>query len=459
MAEQISGGIDEDEQKRALRIFAASPTKFCSIVLGFNPFPYQLKMLEDPSKLIIACAARRTGKSLVIGNKALWFAFSHPGTSTLIVAATQRQSILMFDKLLDYVSSSPILEECVVRKTRTLLSFTNGSQITALPCGKSGRTIRGQNAHLVIVDEASFVPEDVILSVMMPMLSTTNGTMIMLSTPWDKSHFFFRAYNMPIWSKYKFKTSDNPLVKKEFLDQQLEMLGEKRYAQEYLAEFVDDEGTYFPMSLLRSCLHECSIRANETCSFCSNSKLGILPKKNLYAGYDPGGMMDPAALVVVQKVSQDGGKPKLRVVLTRTFLLDKKKKSSETEVYTQFNVRIADLHKQSPFTTLVMDSTGIGLPIAEHCRELGLPVHAMDMHKKTQEEIFSRLRILIEEKRVELPEDMDLLSSLNCLVAERDRLGGYSFSHPRGTRDDLAYALALAVWKASESGEVFIIRY
>ena len=193
-----------------------------------------MKMLEDTSKNIIVCAARRTGKSLVMGNKALWFAFCHPGTSTLIVASTQRQSMLMFDKLLDYISQSPLLEESVVRRTRTLLTLTNGSRITALPCGKNGRTIRGENAHLIIVDEAAFVPEDVILSVMMPMLSTTDGQMIMISTPWDKSHFFFRAFHMPSWSKYKFKTSDNPLVKKEFLEQQFEMLGEKRFRQEYL---------------------------------------------------------------------------------------------------------------------------------------------------------------------------------------------------------------------------------
>jgi phage FluMu gp28-like protein len=452
--------LDEEEQKKALRILATSPTIFCSEVLHFFPFPYQVKLLEDPSKLIIACAARRTGKSVVIGNKALWFAFSHPDSSTLIVAATQRQSILMFDKLLNYVESSPLLEESVVRKTRTLISFTNGSQITALPCGKNGRTIRGMNAHLIIVDEAAFVPDEVILSVMMPMLSTTDGTIIMISSPWDKSSFFYQAFNAPIWSRYKFKTSENPLVKKEFLDQQREMIGEKRFRQEYLAEFVDDESTFFPMNLLRSCIHVCSMRSeNEICSFCFYSRERKLPRGNLFAGYDPGGMTDPAALVVVEKIQHAGSKPKFRVVLTKTLLRGNKKDGRQTDIYTQFNVEIADLHKISPFSRLVMDSTGIGGPIAGHCRELGLPVEEVIMSKPNQEKLFSNLRILIEDKRLELSDDLDLLSSLNCIVAERGRLGGYSFSHPIGTKDDLAYALGLAVWKGSESREVAIIRY
>ena len=96
--------------------------------------------------------------------------------------------MLMFDKLLDCISKSELLQESVVRKTRTLLTFTNGSRIVALPCGRNGRTLRGESADLIIVDEAAFVPEDVILSVMMPMLATTDGTMIMMSTPYDRCY-------------------------------------------------------------------------------------------------------------------------------------------------------------------------------------------------------------------------------------------------------------------------------
>ncbi|MFI5421466.1 MAG: terminase large subunit domain-containing protein, partial [Nitrososphaerales archaeon] len=99
---------------------------------------------------------------------------------------------------------------------------------------------------------AAFVPEDVITQVITPMLSTTDGSMIMISTPYDKSHFFYRAFNSTRWSKYQFKTEDNPLVKKEFLLAQREEVGELQFRQEYLAEFVDDEKTYFSMALLRS---------------------------------------------------------------------------------------------------------------------------------------------------------------------------------------------------------------
>lgn len=457
-SEGESSYSDEDFD-RALRVIASSPSKFCSAVLDFHPFAYQMRMLEDPSKNIIVCAARRVGKSLIMAAKALWFAFTHPKTSTLIVAATQRQSMLMFDKLLDFIESREFLKESVLRKTRTLIKFTNGSRIVALPCGRSGKTLRGESADLVIIDEAAFVPEEVILSVMMPMLATTDGTLILISTPYDREHFFYRAFHMPLFSKYKFKTSDNPLVKKQYLDHQLEMLGERRFKQEYLAEFVDDESTFFPMKLLRPCVHVCEDFSN--CTFCACNSGMMKPTGALYGGYDPGGMVDLAALAVVQKVllneasssEAQAFKPVFRVMMTRTFAASKNSKGGE-EVYTKFTVEIADIHKESPFRNLLVDSTGIGSPILSHCRELGLPAEGINLHRRSQEEIFSNLKILLERKLIELPDSMELLSSLNCITASRDRIGGFVFSHANGTHDDLAFALALAVWKAGKGASV-----
>ena len=444
----------EDELDEALFTIATSPSKFCSVVLDFKPFPYQGKLLEDPSKSIVICAGRQVGKSLVIAARALWFAFVHPGTNTYIIASTQRQSMLMFEKLLDYVDDSELIQESVTRKTRTQLRFSNGSKIVALPCGRKGKTLRGATAHLIIVDEAAFVPEEVILSVMIPMLATTDGTIILMSTPFDREHFFFRAFNSLRWSRYKFKTSDNPTVTKDFLDRELENLGERRFAQEFLAEFVDDEETYFPMALLRSCMHICD--STEGCSYCNVTLGKTKPSGELYGGYDPGGLTDPAAFVVVQKnrLSSDRKNPVFKVVLTKTFQAKKSETKEEQDVYTKFTVEVADIHKELHLASIAVDSTGIGRPIVEHCKELKLPIEALVLMPKLQEEVFSNLKILLEQKKIELPDNIELLSNLNCITAKRTRIGGYSFDHPKGSHDDLAYALALAVWKAGKGRPV-----
>ena len=255
----------DEELANALAEMEKDPVPFCEVFLHITPFDYQKDFLRDTSKRIVICAGRRVGKSVMTAAKALWFALMRPNTTTLIISATLRQSILMFDTILDYTERSRWISNSVTRKTRTLVNFSNGSKIKALPCGK-GRSIRGETAHVVIMDEASFIPEDVIAGAILPMLATTDGAAIMLSTPFDRDHIFYRAFTSPSWSRYSFPTSINKSVSQEFLNEQRELIGEKRFRQEFLAEFVDDDRAYFPQALLRSCVHSCEVK--EKCSYC-----------------------------------------------------------------------------------------------------------------------------------------------------------------------------------------------
>jgi phage FluMu gp28-like protein len=112
---------------------------------------------------------------------------------------------------------------------------------------------------------------------------------------------------------------------------------------------------------------------------------------------------------------------------------------------------VADIGKRmGGFEKIMVDSTGLGAPIVEHCKELGLKAEGVNLGAKTKEELMSNLRIALERKMVVLPQDLTLLGNLTAVVAERRRDGGYSFTHARGTHDDLAYALALSLWGARQ---------
>jgi hypothetical protein len=88
-----------------------------------------------------------------------------------------------------------------------------------------------------------------------------------------------------------------------------------------------------------------------------------------------------------------------------------------------------DLRK---FGKLLVDSTGIGKPIIEHCRELGLPVEGVSFTQTVVEELLSNVKILLEGKSITLPDNLDLLCGLNCITAKRNRLGAHLFDHARG---------------------------
>ncbi|MHB1907738.1 MAG: terminase large subunit domain-containing protein [Nitrososphaerales archaeon] len=453
----------------ALSQIKLSTTKFSIAALGFIPFPYQEQFFNDLSKRIVICAGRQVGKTTISAIKALWFVITNPKTVALIVSRTRRQSGHMFDKILEFVEGSPIIRASVVQKNRTMIKFSNGSKVHALPCGPYGDTIRGKTAHFIIVDEANFVPEIVLTQVATPMLATTNGTLILISSPADKNHFFYQAFNSDSWTKYQFKTSDNKLVSQEYLEQAREIAGETGFRREYLGEFVDETNTYFPMSLLRSAVHICP--AFRECPYCNIIQGKVIPTGNLYAGYDPGGLVDPAALVVLQRTAieeelpRDSGKTKtakrvgLQVVLAKSFRFTKEQRKAKREeeqdnVYTTFTAEVADIHQKMHFGKLLVDSTGQGRPIVSHCRDLGLPAEGMVFSVTKKEEILSNLKIMLEQHKIVLPDNLELLSHLNCITTRRNSTGNYLFDHQSGTHDDLGYALALAAWAARSTPTV-----
>jgi phage FluMu gp28-like protein len=397
------------------------PVEFAVDVLDFRPFPYQEDLLNDASKRICACMGRQTGKSTTMASKAIHFAATRKKKRILIVSATLRQSMLMFEKILNYIDSSSLVDS-VKKRTGTQVLFTNGSSIIALPCGDDGATLRGFTADVIILDEASFMPEEVITNVVMPMISTTNGYCWMLSTPWDRNHIFYRVFNDPTWSHYHLPSSVNPLINHAFLEEQRELIGEERFAMEYLAEFIDDNKSYFTVSLIRQCVNE---------------KIDLKLEGELFAGYDPGGKDSYAAFVVVRRIDD-----KLYLV---------HKKAEKGELYTQFSVEIADLNRKHPFK-FMFDATGLGGPVEEHLKELGIDAEGIRFTDRNKEELLSNLKLLMEEKKLVLPDDSELHYSLNAIEFERTRTGAFKFYKRSGTYDDLGYALALACFAAKQDG-------
>jgi len=416
----------------SLKELVDDPVLFARVVLGFTPFPYQEELLRCNAKRIIVCSGRQIGKTTITAIKAIHFTVTNPETTALIVSPTLRQSMHMFDKIIDFVMGSPLLKKSVIYKSRTQLKFSNISKIIALPCGPEGKTLRGHTANLIIIDEAAFVPEVVIANVVMPMIAATDGYLWLLSTPWNKDHIFYKCWTNPKWVKFHIPTSANPLVSKEFLEEQRELVGEERFKIEYEAEFIDDQKAFFPMELLRRAVAKSGL-----------NKIHFEPEEGMIIGYDPGGKDSYAAAVGVKLKAG-----KFHVLWT---WLDKGRS------YTDVNVTLAEFCKRFKANRMVVDMTGLGNPIVEHLRELGIPVEGITLTDKIKQELLFNVKILLEQGKLILPDDLTLLAHLNCIEYERTRTGGYRFTHRPGTYDDLAYALALALWGAKEAPELTIV--
>ncbi len=138
--------------------------------------------------------------------------------------------------------------------------------------------------------------------------------------------------------------------------------------------------------------------------------------------------------------------------------MEEKKTGTLVQVYTRFTLKVADVYKKLRFRKLLVDSTALGNSIVSYLLELKLPAEGLILTVRTKEELFSNLKILMEQKLLEIPNDCELLAHLNCIVFERNRTGSYLFfDHLKGTHDDLAYALSLAVLAAGHRKQPIIV--
>ncbi|MCS7142401.1 MAG: terminase family protein [Aigarchaeota archaeon] len=405
------------------------PPTFAGEVLSLPTFPYQSELLRDRSKRIIVCAGRQVGKSTAAAIKAIHFTVTNHHATTLIVSASARQSGLLFEKVRELITRSRVLKRSIRSQSATKIAFSNSSWIIALPCGRYGSTIRGYSADLCIIDEASFVPSEVIEMVVLPMLAATDGTCWMLSTPWGMDHTFYRAWTSDVWKRYHWPSNLSPLITESFLSEQRSLIGDERFRAEYMAEFVGDQDSFFPIGLLRRCVRD------------YHSSL----EPGLRWGYDPGGRSSSAAIVALRRECE-----KCYVVF---------KKTLRNVPYVSVNALLAEFHREFPFERLVIDETGLGGPLCEHLKDLGVPVEGVKLTQERVSEIFSKLKIAMEEGRLFLPQDLELLNHLNAVIARPDSRGGFRFDKRPGTFDDLAYALALAYHNLNSGGKLYTISF
>ena len=109
----------------------------------------------------------------------------------ILISPSQQQSQEIYRKVHGYwerLPGAPAADQ----ESLTRMQLSNGSRIISLP--GSERTVRGYSAAtLIVIDEASRVPDDLVAAVR-PMLATTNGRLVVLSTPSGKRGFFHETW-------------------------------------------------------------------------------------------------------------------------------------------------------------------------------------------------------------------------------------------------------------------------
>src|SRR5262245_51987406 len=167
------------------------------------PDPCQASAIRSPSRRQLWNVHRQGGKSSTAALKALAKATTCPGSLTLLISPAQRQSAELLRKVVELHGTIAGLPKPVAVAMHHLeFDPAIGGRVLSLP--STEHTVRGfSRVGLLILDEASRIP-DPIISAVKPMQATiSDGELIALSTPNGEVGWFFEQWTRggDVWER------------------------------------------------------------------------------------------------------------------------------------------------------------------------------------------------------------------------------------------------------------------
>jgi hypothetical protein len=222
---------------------ALDPVAFVTTALALPPDPWQAALLRCTAPQIAVLGSRQTGKSTAVAALALHQACYMPESLVLLVSPSLRQSSELARKihgLLGRLDPRPVLLE----ENKLSLTLPNASRIVSLPASES--TVRGYSGPALVIEDEAARCDDDLFTAISPMLATSNGRLVLLSTPYgQRGHFYQFWTEGASWERFTARAVDCPRISPDFLARERATLGQGAYQQEYELEFLAPDDAAF----------------------------------------------------------------------------------------------------------------------------------------------------------------------------------------------------------------------
>lgn len=426
-----------DQLSKPLLEVPGDPVVFCEALLGLELTGYQARLLKSKSKRVLLRWARQSGKTTALACLCIFHAALNPGSVALIVAPGMRQSMILGERIGELLSNLPgdVREGLLTQELKTVFRFRNGSRVVILP--NSENRLRGFTADLIVVDEAAFFRNDesIFRNILPPMLATTDGSLVVSSTPWGRNTVFYQLSQDESYEKHVVTWRD-AAEEGRYTMGFLERIEEERtnrphvYRMEYMAEFVEEVDSWLTQDVLaRACSEDLEYH-----SF-NSRQLGMF-----YMGVDVAERVDYSVIAVVQETGSGLDLVHMHRFPRGTAL------ASVIGYAKLLGERWRIIH------STYVDNTRHGDYLIGDMAEAGVPSpEGVNFTMDSKMEMAQLLKQRMQQT-LRVPYDRQLLNELNNQRYELTKTGKISFSHPSGTHDDRFWALALAVY-AAEMGQ------
>lgn len=437
----ISQMIDWDAAK-------ADPVEFTKTFLRqadgsrWEPFAAQEAILHGIHRNTSILTGRQFSKTTVLGWYVAWFAVTKPNSEIWILAPTLDQTKIIFLEIKRYFTTT--LASALEGKPRNSpfpeLYLKNGTNIRCRGLNHP-EYVRGNRAHLVVIDEAAFIKEGALKEVVEPLFLVTgkraDSALVQTSTPFGQGDYFDFTINAREqaskgngrFAYFHYTSYDNPHADREQLEEVKQRYGEDSpiWQAEYMGVFQEDDLAVFSAADIKA--------AYEAWHDDWKFPLRPLQDHRYIQGVDLANRNDYFVATLLDATDKQS------VILSA---MDRYKKRG----YTFYKKRVRDNYASYNRARTIGDATSLGESVIEDLRDISIMGYEFT-GSAAKWEVVQELSRMLQEHRLVLPppntaagrEIVTELSYFRYFITPSKNV---RIEAPRGKHDDIVMSLALA---------------
>lgn len=221
-------------------------------LINFELYDYQIRFIKTihEERRVLGMFPRQHGKTTTVAAYLCWYLIFNDSKTVAILAnkaAAAREIMSRLQLMYEYLPKW--LQQGVAEWNKGSISLENNSKAFTAATSSSG--IRGKSVNFLYVDEAAIIPNtvaDEFFTATYPTISAGETTKIVLtSTPLGLNHFW------KFWTEAESKINGFVPVRVEYYEhpdhdenwanQQKQLLGDLKYRQEILMDFLGSAAT------------------------------------------------------------------------------------------------------------------------------------------------------------------------------------------------------------------------
>jgi len=195
------------------------------------------EILNDPARFKVLSCGRRFGKSML----SVLFLLNKPleaNERRWIVFPTYRQAKMVSWNLLKGIFAN---KQATINETELSITLDNGAKIELKGADKPD-SLRGVSTTMVVMDEYSYMKENVWGEIIQPTLAENKGSALFVGTPSGLNHFydlFVKGQsNDSDYKSWQFTTLEGGFISEEEVENAKKNLDKRTFQQEYEASFL-----------------------------------------------------------------------------------------------------------------------------------------------------------------------------------------------------------------------------